>query len=292
MFGTLFLVMISWGFLKRVCDNPPRAMTSSKCASDLCQSSTLMIQSQSLVGTASKTHMPQKELSILLPAYNEAAQIQRCIRAVEAAVKSFCGSYEIIVSEDGSTDGTDAIVSEMAQANSNLILLHSSKRLGKGKAIKNAVQASKGKIVAFMDVDLATDIACLPKLYGVVRRGGGMAIGSRHVKGAYVQRNTKRTLFSLTYNAFVRLLFFDGIHDHQCGFKTMTRNVALTVLDGSHSDGYFFDTELIVRCKKMGYPVTEVPVTWVERNKGGSKVNPVRESKKMGLDMLAFRLNL
>lgn len=244
------------------------------------------------MGTASSTHLPQKELSILLPAYNEAAQIQRCIRAVEAAVKAFCGSYEIVVSEDGSTDGTDAIVAEIAQSNPNLILLHSTARLGKGKAIKNAVQASKGKIVAFMDVDLATDLGCLPKLYDVVKRDGGMAIGSRHIKGAYVQRSTKRTLFSLTYNAFVRLLFFDGIRDHQCGFKIMTRNVALRVLEDSHSDGYFFDTEMIVRCKKMGYPVTEVPVTWVERNKGGSKVNPMRESKKMGLDLIAFRLNL
>ncbi len=234
---------------------------------------------------------PQREISILLPAFNEASQIERCILEVEDAVRSFSNSYEIIVSEDGSTDGTDTIVSKMAQFNPNLVLLHSPKRLGKGKAIKNAVNASKGKIVAFMDVDLATDLACLPKLFDVVKRKGGMAIGSRHIQGASVQRGTKRTLFSLTYNVFVRLLFLDGIHDHQCGFKTMNRNIAKTVLSGSQSDGYFFDTEMIVRCKKLGYPVTEVAVRWTEKNKG-SKVNPVRDSRRIGLDMLAFRLNL
>jgi glycosyltransferase involved in cell wall biosynthesis len=212
--------------------------------------------------------------------------------AVEAAVKTFCSSYEIVVSEDGSTDGTDTIVSKMAQSNPNIILLHWPNRLGKGKALKNAVYASRGKFIAFMDVDLATELTCLPKLYDVVKNSGGMAIGSRHIEGSNVQRNTKRTLFSLTYNAFVRLLFLDGVHDHQCGFKTMSRKVAEQVLSSSQSDGYFLDTEIIVRCKKLGYPVREIAVVWAEKNKAGSKVNPVRDSKKIVLDMLSFRLNL
>ena len=143
-----------------------------------------------------------------------------------------------------------------------------------------------------MDVDLATDLACLPKLVDAVKRNGGMAIGSRHIQGACVQRRPTRTVFSLSYNAFVRLLFLDGIHDHQCGFKTMSREVAEVVLNCSKSDGYFFDTELIVRCKQLGYPVKEVAVSWRERSKGSSKVNPVRDGKKIGMDMLAFRLNL
>jgi glycosyltransferase involved in cell wall biosynthesis len=227
----------------------------------------------------------------LLPAFNEASQIERCIMAVEAAVKGFCNSYEIIVSEDGSTDGTENIVGKMAKFNPNLVLLHYTTRQGKGKAIKNALSNSKGKYITFMDVDLATDLACLPKLIDSVKRNGGMAIGSRHVHGACVQRRPTRTVFSLSYNVFVRLLFLDGIHDHQCGFKTMSREVAEAVLNCSKSDGYFFDTELIVRCKQLGYPVKEVAVTWHERSKGSSKVNPVRDGKKIGLDMLAFRLN-
>jgi glycosyltransferase involved in cell wall biosynthesis len=211
---------------------------------------------------------------------------------VEAAARSLFKSHEIIVSEDGSTDGTDTIVAKMAKFNPNLVLLHSPNRLGKGKAIKNALSHSKGRFIAFMDVDLATDLACLPKLLQVVKENGGMAIGSRHVKGSCVQRKVSRTLFSLTYNTFVRLLFFDGIHDHQCGFKTMTRNVAEAVLSRSKSSGFFFDTEMIVRCKKLGFPVAEVAVSWTERNRGVSKVNLARDAKKIGLDMLAFRLDV
>lgn len=237
-----------------------------------------------------KGQIRAKELSILLPAYNEATQIQRCIRQVQAQVSQFCQNYEIVVSEDGSTDGTDKIVAELAKTDLTLVLLHAPNRLGKGKAIKNAVDAAKGRIVAFMDVDLATDLNCLPKLYDVVLQKGGMAIGSRHVKGAQVERNATRTLFSLTFNLFVRILFLDGVHDHQCGFKTMKRNVAKAVLDKSKSDGYFFDTEMIVICKKLGYPVTEVPVVWTEKNKE-SKVNPYRDSGKIMLDMLRFRFS-
>jgi glycosyltransferase AglD len=239
-----------------------------------------------------KNRQPTKELSILLPAYNEAAQIERCVTEVESAVKSFSASYEIIVSEDGSTDGTERIVSQMTKSNNNLVLLHSPTRLGKGKGIKNALVASKGKFIVFMDVDLATDLACLPELLRVIKQNGGMAIGSRHVAGACVQRRLTRTLSSLIYNALVQLLFLDGIHDHQCGFKMMTRTVAETVLQFSKTDGYFFDTEMIVRCKKLGFPVAEVPVKWAEKKKGGSKVNPLRDGKKIGIDMLSFRLNL
>jgi glycosyltransferase involved in cell wall biosynthesis len=239
-----------------------------------------------------KSGVPNKEISIILPAFNEAAQIELCVRKVEDAVKSFSKSYEIIVSEDGSTDGTDVIVAKLAKFNPNLVLLHSSSRLGKGKGIKNALSSSKGKIITFMDVDLATNLECLPRLLQVVKETRGMAIGSRHIIGSRVQRRVSRTLFSLTYNLAVRLLFLDGIHDHQCGFKTMSREVAEAVLNVSKSDGYFFDTEMIVRCKQLGFPVVEVAVQWSERNKGASKVNPVRDAKKIGFDLLAFRLNL
>jgi glycosyltransferase involved in cell wall biosynthesis len=239
-----------------------------------------------------KRAKPKKEISILLPAYNEASQIEKCVLEVEATVSSFSKSYEIIVSEDGSTDGTDAIVNKMAKFNPNLILLHSPTRLGKGKAIKNALSSSKGNVIVFMDVDLATNLECLPQVLRLVKENDGMAIGSRHVEGSRVQRRVSRTLFSLTYNLFVRMLFLDGIHDHQCGFKVMSREVAEAVLSNIKSDGYFFDTEMIVRCKKLGFPLVEVGVKWSEkRKKGDSKVNLFQDAKKIGLDMLAFRLN-
>lgn len=238
-----------------------------------------------------KCKQPEKELSIILPAYNEALQIEKCVLEVEKAVRSLSKSYEIIVSEDGSKDGTDIIVSKMAKYNPNLFLLHSPTRLGKGKAIKNALSFSKGKVIVFMDVDLATNLECLHKLLISVKENGGMAIGSRHVEGSCVDRRVSRTLFSLVYNLLVRLLFLEGIHDHQCGFKATSREVAEIILSFSKSDGFFFDTEMILLCKKLGFPVVEVAVKWSEKGKkGDSKVNLFQDAKRMGLDMLSFRL--
>ena len=234
---------------------------------------------------------PRKEVSILLPAYNEALQIEKSIRQVERAVQPFSNSYEIIVSEDGSTDGTDRIVAAMAKHNPNLTLLHSPHRLGKGKALKNALKKAKGNIIIFMDVDLATSLKCLPQFLQLVKETGGMVIGSRHLEGSKVQRRASRTLSSLFYNLFVRALFLDGVHDHQCGFKAMSREASQALRD-TKSDGFFFDTEMIVRCKKLGFSVVEVGVEWTEtKRKRPSKVRLFSDGRRIGLDLLKFRLN-
>jgi glycosyltransferase involved in cell wall biosynthesis len=236
--------------------------------------------------------MAEKEVSIILPAYNEALRIERCIREVERAVVSFSGSYEIIVTEDGSTDGTDSIVESLSQSYPHLRLLHSPARLGKGKAIKKALASTKGDVIVFMDVDLSTSLDYLPQIVQLAQRHRGMAIGSRHVKGAKVQRRISRALFSLTYNLFVRLLFLDGVHDHQCGFKAMSREAADVLLDKTVSDGFFFDTEMILWCKKLGFPVTEVGVEWAEtRKKSESAIRLFPDAVRLGLDLLRFRLN-
>ena len=234
----------------------------------------------------------RKDVSILLPAYNEALQIERCVTQVERAIGSLSNSYEIIVSEDGSTDGTERIVAALSENNPNLFLLHSPVRLGKGKALKNALKDSTGNLIIFMDVDLSTRLHSLPTILQLVRETRGMVIGSRHVKGSKVQRGISRTLFSLGYNMCVRILFLDGVNDHQCGFKAMSRE-ASQALSSTKSDGFFFDTEMIVRCKRLGIPLIEVGVDWVEEKwKSPSKVRLLSDSKRMYFDLLRFRLNL
>jgi len=236
--------------------------------------------------------MAEKGVSIILPAYNEASRIEGSILEVERAIVSFSASYEIIVSEDGSTDGTERIVASLSQSNPHIRLLHSSVRLGKGKAIKRALASANGDVIVFMDVDLATSLDYLPQILKLTQKHRGMAIGSRHVKGSKVQRRVSRTLSSLMYNLFVRLLFLDGVRDHQCGFKAMSREVATVLLDKTVSDGFFFDTEMILRCKKLGFPVTEIGVEWAETTKKSeSAIRLFPDAARLGLDLLRFRLN-
>jgi glycosyltransferase involved in cell wall biosynthesis len=242
---------------------------------------------------ALKAALPEKEISIVLPAYNEALRIEKCVREVERAVSSLSSSYEIIIAEDGSTDGTHCIAASLSESNSHLSFLHSPVRLGKGKAIKNALRSARGDIIVFMDVDLSANINALPHILQIAKQQRGLAIGSRHVKGARVRRPFTRTLFSLTYNLFARMLFLDGIRDHQCGFKAMSREVAEVIRDNVKSDGFFLDTEIILQCKRLGFPVVEVEVEWSETKKRSeSVIKPLHDAAKMGIDLLRFRLNI
>jgi len=240
-----------------------------------------------------KTALPQKEISIVLPAYNEASRIEKCLREVERAVRSFSSSYEIIIAEDGSTDATYSIVARLSESNPHLSLLHSPVRLGKGKAIKNALRSAKGDVIVFMDIDLSASLNALSHIVQLAKDHRGIAIGSRHVKGSRVQSPFTRTVFSLTYNLLARILFLDGIRDHQCGFKAMSREVAEAVRDQAKSDGFFLDTEIILQCKRWGFPVVEVGVEWTENKKRSeSVIKPFRAATKMGIDLLKFRLNM
>jgi glycosyltransferase involved in cell wall biosynthesis len=239
-----------------------------------------------------KVAPPRKDISILLPAYNEAWRIEGSIKAVEEKVRSFSSSYEIIVSEDGSTDGTNLIVLRLSKTNPCLRLLHSPVRLGKGKAIKRAMSVAKGEIVVFMDVDLATSLKYLPQFVQLVKSRKGMVVGSRNVEGSRVKRPVSRTFFSLAYNLIVGVLFLDGIRDHQCGFKVMDREVVRVLADKVESEGFFFDTELILRCKMLGFPLMELGVEWTEpKKKKESTVRLLHDASRIGTDLLKFKLN-
>lgn len=231
------------------------------------------------------------EISILLPAYNEASRIEHCIGEVKRAVTAFARSYEIVVVEDGSVDETTNIVANLSKTDPNLSFLHSANRLGKGKAVKRGLGSVKGDIVVFMDVDLATSLEILPQIVKLAQKDNGLVIGSRHVKGSRVRRSFTRTVSSLTYNLLVRMFFRDDVQDHQCGFKAMNREIAGFLRDNVKSDGFFLDTEMILLCKRHGIPVIEVAVSWTEtRKKNSHGVRIFRDSAKLGFDLLRFRL--
>ena len=231
------------------------------------------------------------EMSILLPAYNEALRIKHCLREVSRAAKELTESFEIIVVEDGSIDRTADIVTSISRCDAHLRLLHSPNRLGKGKAVRKGLKDAKGSIVVFMDVDLSASLKFLPKITELARTTKGLVIGSRHVKGSRVRRSFVRTISSLTYNLLVRLIFRDGVRDHQCGFKAMSNEVAEFLRENLKSEGFFLDTEMILLCKMHGVPVTEIALDWIEvRKRNAHGVRLFRDSAKLAIELLRFRL--
>jgi glycosyltransferase involved in cell wall biosynthesis len=210
---------------------------------------------------AAKTRLMR--VSVVLPAHNEADTIEAAVAKIMEALREYAGSYEIIIAEDGSTDGTDKKAAALATKFPAIMHLHSEKRLGRGKALKNAFKKSNGEILVYMDVDLATDVAQLKPLIGSIEKEGyDFAIGSRMLRESNVKRSGTRLIASKTYNFMVRALLGSKIKDHQCGFKAFRREPLMQLLDEVAAAHWFWDTELLVRAHRRGYRIKEIPVTW------------------------------
>lgn len=217
---------------------------------------------------------------------NEASNIRRCVYEVLQAIERITPNHEVIIAEDGSTDGTDKIAASLAREHPRIRHLHSRKKLGRGRALKNAFMTAKGDIMVYMDADLATDLKHLPQLVNAINRGADLSTGSRMITNAHVKRPLTREIASQIYNMSVRFLFHDGVHDHQCGFKAFSKKIVCDLLNEIKDDAWFWDTEFIVRAVRKRYQVVEIPVCWEERRKRGqSKVKILRDAITMGKNL-------
>jgi glycosyltransferase involved in cell wall biosynthesis len=231
------------------------------------------------------------EISVVLPAHNEAKTLENAVRQTKSALADFSSSFEVIIAEDGSTDGTAEIASLMAAEEPLVTHLHSDSRLGKGKALSTAFKLAKGKILVFLDMDLSTDLAYLKPLIDAVKEEHyDFAIGSRTLKGSDVKRSFKRTMMSTIFNSLVRLILSSNIKDHQCGFKSFRRDSLMSFIDEIKDEHLFWDTEMLIRAQRKGYRIKEIPVKWEEKEGSGTKVRLFRDGATMFYKIIALKL--
>jgi len=226
-------------------------------------------------------------LSIVVPVFNEEKRLSRCLDSL----LEFCqgqGDVELIVAEDGSTDGTLKIVREYVSRSPKVKVAHSPRKLGKGGGIWNGIKTAKGQLVMFMDVDLSTNPDQIPKLMDAIEQGADLAIGSRTLQESKLthSRPLVRTVLSTGFNWLFRALFNIDIRDTQCGFKMMKRQVAEDLAPMVQTKGFAFDVELIVLAHDRGFKITEVPIVWTPIR--GSKIDLKRHTIEMGTDMLGL----
>jgi len=219
------------------------------------------------------------EVSVVFPAYNEADKLEQAVERTTDALEEIAPSFEIVIAEDGSTDGTDKVASELSRKYPFVKHIHSEKRLGRGNALKNAFQRSIGEILVYMDVDLATDIRHLGSLVESIRKGYDFATGSRMLPESRVERSSSRLMTSKSYNFMVRVLLGSKVRDHQCGFKSFKREPLLQILDEVTASHWFWDTEILVRAALKGYKIREIPVKWKSARE--TKVNLFKDSLSM-----------
>ncbi len=233
---------------------------------------------------------PRPELSIVIPAYNEEQRLGPTLDRVGEWLDQQGRDAEVLVVDDGSSDGTSDLVQARAQADPRVRLVGGPVNRGKGFSVGHGVEQARGEKILFSDADLSTPIEELTKLEAALeRQGAGVAIGSRAKAGASLERRQPfyREGMGRIFNLLVQVLVFPGIRDTQCGFKLFTEEAARALFAHRRIDGFAFDVELLYIARRLGISVVEVPVRWV--NDEASRVDPIRDSLKMFRDILRVR---
>jgi glycosyltransferase involved in cell wall biosynthesis len=206
--------------------------------------------------------MIRPEVSAIIPVFNDRPSLEKALPLSIEALNAITPQFEILVAEDGSSDGSAEFTREFSQKEPRVRLLHNDVRQGRGNALNRAIADATGEIVCYYDVDLATGMQHLDGLVSAIRDGADIATGSRLLPSSDTVRTGGREIASRSYNLLVRLFLGSRIHDHQCGFKAFRRERILPLLPAIRSDHWFWDTEILVRAQRSGYRVAEFPVHW------------------------------
>ncbi|TIH34296.1 bifunctional glycosyltransferase family 2/GtrA family protein [Subtercola vilae] len=211
------------------------------------------------------SHDSSLALDVVVPVYNEQNALESCVRRLAAYLtESMSVAWQITIADNASVDATPEIADRLAAEISAVRVIHT-KRKGRGHALKMAWGSSTAHVLAYVDVDLSTDLAALPPLVAPLLSGhSDVAIGTRLSRSSRVVRGGKREFISRSYNVLLHGMLGANFSDAQCGFKAIRADVAAALLPLVQDDAWFFDTELLVIAQRSGLRIHEVPVDWID----------------------------
>jgi dolichyl-phosphate beta-glucosyltransferase len=238
-------------------------------------------------------------LSIVIPAYNEEARLPALLDALDREAASAAASAgmelaEVLVVDDGSTDRTAAILEAAVAGNPKLVPVHDYDRnRGKGAAFAAGVKRAHGDYLLLADVDLSTPLTELPKLAGAIEAGNEIAVGSRAVPGAVVERGPlHRKVLGGSFNAVVRVLTGLGLHDTQNGFKLFRTDVVKRLVADQTTPGFAFDVEILMRADRAGVKTAEVPIIYQHDARSSVRVGSAGAGMLRDVATLVWRIRV
>lgn len=205
------------------------------------------------------------QLVVTLPVYKDTKFLGATTVMLEEATEAIDPNFTLLIAEDGSN--SSPTVDELKWKYHNIEYLQNDRRLGRGKALREAWRKVPGEIYLYVDVDLATNLEKFNAYRNLIEMGKrfDLVTGSRYIHGSITNRPWLRKVVSIAYNGLVRLFFHTGVHDHQCGFKSFSRKLVEQLNVQAKSDSWFWDTEVIVLARKMGFTIKEIPIDWTEQ---------------------------
>ena len=226
-------------------------------------------------------------LSIIIPTYNEANRIEKTIVSLNNFLRGQQFEWELIISDDGSTDSTRETVASVT-ANMPHARLIVCSHAGKGKALKNGIAKAVGDYIFLFDADMSMPVNQLIRFVPPNLDNFDIAIGSRNVPGSRkFMEPINRTVQGRIFNKLVQLIAIGGISDTQCGFKCLRASTIKPILETLQIDGFAFDVELLMSVKQQGLRIVEVPIDWVHI--GESRVRPIIDPVIMLRDLIRLR---
>jgi dolichyl-phosphate beta-glucosyltransferase len=232
------------------------------------------------------------ELSLVVPAFNEESRLPPSLELIRAELDKAGRPYQVIVVDDGSRDRTSELVEQAKLTWPQLQLIVFDRNQGKGAAVRAGMLAATGRLRLFSDADLSTPLSEIRNLEAAISAGAGIAIGSRALPGSQVELHQPRhrELMGKAYNQLLRRLLLPGVRDSQCGFKMFTAAAAVSCFTPLETPGFGFDAEILLRARRSGVAIAEVPVVW--RNSIGTRVSSLRDGGQMLADVVRLRHRL
>jgi len=238
--------------------------------------------------------LAQPLISFIVPVFNEERVLRHSIEILVRHLKELGLPFEIIVANDGSSDRTLEEAQQLSLGDNRVRVFSFSHNMGRGEAIMAAARQSKGRAIAFADIDMATDLCHLPELlYPVLDGSYEISTGSRWLAGADVKRKFTRRIISYCYNKFIRFIFKSNVYDHQCGFKAFARPAFMVLIKEMklrNGRSWAWDTEILVRAQVHKFKIKEFPVKWREGRE--SKFKIIGDSIRIFKYIIGFRFEL
>lgn len=233
--------------------------------------------------------MSHPRYTIVIPAYNESARIERALASVSDCIRQRGWQAEVLVVDDGSTDTTAALVEAWAGTHPEVRLLRNGRNRGKGFSVRSGMMRAAGEIVMFTDADLSSPIEEAERLFAAIGEGADVAIGSRWLTGRRIvhKQPLYRRFFGRCFNALTRSVMRLPFADTQCGFKAFRREAAHQVFGLQRIERWGFDPEILFIAIQRGLRVAEVPVTWGHDER--SRISYLRDGVQMLAELVYVR---